>query len=219
MLRSLVLCVSSDQEPEPRTYPRSPLRYAFNEARATQLLCPFVHGTESNATAYPWWQSLPVVSHLHHQGLLYTKMNGRRGGMGMTHDIGQRLLHNPVTGHLGRGGQRGKRLWSIQRQHNAARMVLRHLLLYGRQQAQLVESRRTERIDQATNIGNRLLCMGGGIGQQLFCCIGVLAQQLLDCGQCKCLARELRTQSIVQIPPQTSPFLLTCCHQALTGTL
>ncbi|GAC1394509.1 MAG: hypothetical protein NVSMB38_27750 [Ktedonobacteraceae bacterium] len=46
----------------------------------------------------------------------------------MSFNIGQRL-YKAVTGHLNRAAAMGKRLWGIQRQHDAASMVLMYLLL------------------------------------------------------------------------------------------
>jgi len=137
------------------------------------------------------------------------------GGGGVPDDVGQRLLGDAVGRHLDgrrqdREGDRGS-----EHDRDPGILVPAGPLAQGRDQPQVVEHRRPQRVDEPADVDHRrpdvaVQLVEQGIGRR-----GVGGHELAGGVQGQRLAGQLRAQPIVQVAPEPAPLLLPGANEAL----
>ena len=130
---------------------------------------------------------------------------------GVPQDVGQRLLHDPVGGHLD-GGRGGVGVLGHQP----------HLQAVGRRavdeppqrshQAELVERDRPQPVHQPADVDDRRLHVAPHLAQQR-----VVAEAVAGGVQLQGQSGQRGTQPVVQVATQPAPLLLAGDHQPLPG--
>lgn len=80
-------------------------------------------------------------------------------GFGVAHDIGQRFPGDAIGGHLDGCRKRWKALGSLDEDLEPLMLIGGSVLAQGLEQAQFIEGRRPQVIDQAADLGEGLLCL------------------------------------------------------------
>src|SRR6266702_8888037 len=86
--------------------------------------------------------------------------------------------------------------------------VRRGLLLQGRNQAELVECRWTQVVDQAANVSHRCLHLLLQVGEELIGSGRIVLEQVASGVEPQREAGECGTEFVVQVAPQTTTLLL-----------
>jgi hypothetical protein len=166
------------------------------------------------------WQAEAIVADLQVQRVVCPELNATPAGLGMVGYVSKRFLRDTVHSHLDRRRQGpawvGSLNYHLQRFHVVMSAVLGSLLTNGSNQAEFVESRRAQFVDQATNIGDDHPQGCAPLPHQCIGGAGVLWDQLTNRPGLQIEGGERGTQTIVQVAPQAAPFLLTSRDQVLS---
>src|SRR5215469_8602297 len=138
-------------------YAGASMRSGFDQPPSSEFLGTLAHGGEPHTVTIGGRQALPVVDDFHGHLLSAHQANDAGMGMGMTHDVGQRFLHDAIAGHLDRSWQWRKWPSCLHGEGDAACPILREELPNGCDQAEIIQGGRAQRVDQAANVADRLL--------------------------------------------------------------
>jgi hypothetical protein len=134
---------------------------------------------------------LVVDSHAQYACLFDRKVDGAGVRLGVTRDVTQGLLGYAVGSHLHCRRQWRQTLRRFHRDAQALRAILRGTLAQGAEEAEVVERRRPEPVDQATDVDDGILSIRLQVEQQLLGGVWVSPHELADGVDRERLAGEL----------------------------
>ncbi len=136
---------------------------------------------------------------------------------GVLHDVGERLGDDPVRRHLDRRGQPGHAVGGHAHVERRAHPL--GLLLQCRLEAEVVERRRAQVVDQAPYVVQRLAHLGAGQPDQLARPLGVRLDRVAGRVEPHRHAPERRPEPVVQVAADPPPVVLPAEHQPLPALL
>ena len=138
----------------------------------------------------------------------------------MPDDVGQRLLHDPVGGHLDRGRQRRQLAGHVDVDPQAAvGAAALGQPLQRADQAQLVERRRAQAVHQPADVGDRRPQLAAQLARQRLGGGRVLRDERAQDPGLHGQPGQLGAEAVVQVAAQPTALLLAGGDQPLAGAL
>src|SRR5829696_7583030 len=203
-----------------------PLGEGLHDEAAAQFARAFAHRCQADpgpdggilpGTRYP--EAVVADLHAQYPRFLHRQEDGAGPRPGVVRDVGECLLGYAVGCDLDRGRQRWQILWRLHRDVQALCGVLRSTLAQSAQEAEIVERRRPEPVDQAPDVGDGILGVRLQLEQQPLGGVRVAPHERADGVDRERLAGELGPQTIMQVAPETTTFFFTCLHKAFARAL
>ena len=221
--------VVDDRHPQRRHLPVRPARQERHHPAASagrrsklegapEFLCALAHRTEADPGPPGVVETGSVIRHLEEHAVAgQSEPESTPLRIGVSDDVRQGLLRDPVGGDLDGRGERREVVRPVELENQILAGRLADLGQRG-DQSELVQGWRWQRVDEAAHIRDHLPGLPGEVREQL-------TERCLDLGAIACRlqlqsqAHELRSHPVMQVPPKTASLLGTRVDQALARLL
>ncbi len=199
--------------------------FGIDGAGTAEFTGTLANGCKAHTGAPAITEAVPIVDDLDRESVTDREANDTIPGIGMAGSVRDAFQRDAIGHDLERSGERWQVLRGVDRDDDRTRAgttgaaILERVLANRRDEAEVIERRRTKAVDKAANIRNGILGLVTEFGDEVCGSSRVSFQEVASSVELEGECSEGRADAVVEVAADAAAFLFPGIDEALAGTL